>query len=115
MPWPNWISKLQHQRPNYSSFAIFRTLNVETLNVVISIGRDFCTPESNRSGVPNEVNPHPSNMDLFLSISYLPVNLSRQDASFKHPYDYFLSDQNLGKLVKIQKCCHHHINRSFLI
>ena len=29
--------------------------------------------------------------------SYLPLNLSRQDASFKHPYDHILSDDFLTK------------------
>ena len=29
--------------------------------------------------------------------SYLPLNLSRQGASFKHPYDHILSDDFLTK------------------
>ena len=31
--------------------------------------------------------------------SYLPVNLSCQDASFEHPYDHILSDDFLTKKV----------------
>ena len=41
--------------------------------------------------------------------SYLPLNLSRQGASFKHPYDHILSDdfltKKVGKLVETQKFC----------
>ena len=41
--------------------------------------------------------------------SYLPLNLSCQDASFEHPYDHILSDdfltKKVGKLVKTQKFC----------
>ena len=40
---------------------------------------------------------------------YPPLNLSRQGASFEHPYDHILSDdfltKKVGKLVKTQKFC----------
>ena len=41
--------------------------------------------------------------------SHRPLNFSRQDASFKHPYDYILNhnffDQKVAKLVETQKFC----------
>ena len=41
--------------------------------------------------------------------SCLPLNLSCQDTSFKHPYGHILSDdfltKKVGKLVKTQKFC----------
>ena len=41
--------------------------------------------------------------------SYLPLNFSRQGASFKYPYDYFMSDdfliKKVGNLVKTQNFC----------
>ena len=51
--------------------------------------------------------------------SYPPLNLSRQGASFKHPYDYFLSDdfltKKVAKLVETQKFCQNRLNHSFFL
>ena len=44
---------------------------------------------------------------IFLCIFCVPLSLSRQDASFKHPYDYILNynmfDQNSGKIGRNSK------------
>ena len=52
--------------------------------------------------------------------SYPPPNLSRQGASFTHPYDFFfLSDdfmtKKVAKLVETQKFCQNRLNHSFLL
>ena len=44
-----------------------------------------------------------------LKISYVPLNLSHQDASFKYPYDYVWSDifyQKSGKIGRKIDCCY---------
>ena len=49
--------------------------------------------------------------------TYRPLNLSRQGTSFKHPYDYFLSDdfltKKVAKLVETQKFRQNRLNHSF--
>ena len=51
--------------------------------------------------------------------SYLPLNLSCQDASFEHPYDHILSDdffdQKSGKIGQNSKILFKRLNHSFLV
>ena len=50
---------------------------------------------------------------------YLPLNVSRQGALFKLPYDHILSDdcltKKVGKLVKTQKFCLHRLSYLFFL
>ena len=54
------------------------------------------------------------NLKLFFPV---PLNFSRQEASFKYPYDYILDHNFLTKkvaeLVETQEFCHHRLNHSF--
>ena len=50
-------------------------------------------------------------LSTFKKLSYIPLNLAHQDASFEYLHNYIWSnkflDRNSGKLFETQKICHH--------